>query len=45
VPGSQQVVVADALHFFEGKEDELVKVTVSFLDQVLHSGKPGDVER
>ena len=45
VPGSQQVIVADALHFFEGKEDELVKVTVSFLDQVFHSGKPGEAEK
>jgi pimeloyl-ACP methyl ester carboxylesterase len=45
VPGSQQVVVPDALHFFEGKEDELVKVIVSFLDQVFHSGKPGEVEK
>jgi pimeloyl-ACP methyl ester carboxylesterase len=45
VPGSQQVIVADALHFFEGKEDELVKVVVSFLDQALHSGKPGEAEK
>jgi hypothetical protein len=35
-------MVPDALHFFEGKEDELVKVIVSFLDQVFHSGKPGE---
>lgn len=45
VPGSQQIVVADALHFFEGKEDELVKVVSSFLDQVFHSGKPGEAEK
>jgi pimeloyl-ACP methyl ester carboxylesterase len=45
VPGSQQVIVADALHFFEGKEDELVKVIVSFLDQVFHSGKAGEAEK
>ena len=45
VPGSQQVIVPDALHFFEGKEDQLVKVIVSFLDQVFHSGKPGEVEK
>lgn len=32
VPGSDQIVVADALHFFEGREDELVKVLVGFLD-------------
>jgi pimeloyl-ACP methyl ester carboxylesterase len=34
IEGSQQVVVPDALHFFEGKEDELVKVVVSFLDDI-----------
>lgn len=34
IDGSQQVVVPDALHFFEGKEDELVKVVVAFLDDV-----------
>ncbi len=45
VPGSQQVIVPEALHFFEGKEDELVKVVVSFLDQVFHAGKPGEVEK
>ena len=45
VPGSQQVIVPDALHFFEGKEDELVKVIVIFLDQVFHSGKPGEAEK
>jgi len=45
VPGSQQVVVPDALHFFEGKEDQLVKVVVGFLDQVFHSGKPNDAEK
>ena len=32
VPGSDQVVVADAQHFFEGRENELVKVIVGFLD-------------
>lgn len=45
VPGSQQVIVPEALHFFEGKEDELVKVVVSFLDQVFHAGMPGEAER
>ena len=45
VPGSQQVVVPDALHFFEGKEDELVKVVVGFLDQVFHAGKLGEPEK
>ena len=38
VPGSEQVVVKDALHFFEGREDELVKVIVAFLDRVFHKG-------
>jgi len=45
VPGSQQVIVPDALHFFEVKESELVKVIVSFLDPVFHSGKPGEAEK
>lgn len=45
VPGSQQVIVPDALHFFEGKEGDLVNVVVSFLDQVFHAGKPGETEK
>lgn len=45
VAGSQQVIVPEALHFFEGKEDELVKVVVSFLDQVFHAGKAGEAEK
>ena len=40
VPGSEQVVVKDALHFFEGREDELVRVVTGFLDRVFHGGKP-----
>lgn len=32
VPGSEQVIVPDAQHFFEGREEELVKVLVVFLD-------------
>ena len=32
VPGSEQVIVPDAQHFFEGREEELVKVLVDFLD-------------
>jgi pimeloyl-ACP methyl ester carboxylesterase len=40
VPGSEQVVVKDALHFFEGREDELVQVVTGFLDRVFHAGKP-----
>jgi pimeloyl-ACP methyl ester carboxylesterase len=42
VPGSQQVIVKDALHFFEGKEDELVRVVVDFLDQRFHGARPGE---
>lgn len=38
VPGSEQIVVKDALHFFEGREDELVQVLVGFLDRVFHNG-------
>lgn len=40
IKGSDQVVVPDALHFFEGKEDELIRVIVTFLDQVFHQGNP-----
>jgi pimeloyl-ACP methyl ester carboxylesterase len=32
VAGSEQVIVPDAQHFFEGREEELVKVLVAFLD-------------
>lgn len=35
VAGSQQVVVEGAMHFFEGQQDELTKVIVGFLDNVL----------
>ena len=38
IQGSQQVVVADAPHFFEGKEDELTTIIVGFLDGVFHQG-------
>jgi alpha/beta superfamily hydrolase len=40
IPGSDQVVVKDALHFFEGREEDLTKVVVTFLDQIFHAGKP-----
>jgi len=36
VPGSRQVVIKDAPHFFEGKEDELTQVVVDFLDSIFH---------
>jgi len=39
VPGSDQVVVPDAQHFFEGREDDLVKVVVEFLDGRFVAGK------
>ena len=35
VPGSGQVMVKDAKHFFEGREDELVKIVAGFLDKNL----------
>ena len=44
-PGSKQVVVPDALHFFEGREDDLVREVVTWLDGLLHAGKPGESER
>ncbi len=34
VPGSRQVVVPGARHFFEGREDELTRLVVDFLDGV-----------
>ena len=40
IKGSDQIVVPDALHFFEGKEDELTKIVIAFLDQVFHNGNP-----
>jgi pimeloyl-ACP methyl ester carboxylesterase len=44
-PGSRQLVVADAPHFFEGHEDELVKEVVSWLDGLFHAGQPGETEK
>jgi len=34
-PGSGQVMVPGAKHFFEGKEDQLVKIITGFLDKTL----------
>jgi pimeloyl-ACP methyl ester carboxylesterase len=34
-PGSAQVVVPKATHFFEGQEEELLKILTGFLDAVL----------
>jgi pimeloyl-ACP methyl ester carboxylesterase len=44
IAGSQQVVVKDALHFFEGKEDELTGIVISFLDSVFQ-GKANSASR
>lgn len=38
IKGSDQIVVPEALHFFEGKEDKLTQIVVNFLDQVFHNG-------
>ena len=38
VPGSEQVVVKDALHFFEGREDDLAQILTDFMDRVFHGG-------
>ena len=35
IPGSRQVVVDGAQHFFEGKQDELTQIIVRFLDPIL----------
>jgi alpha/beta superfamily hydrolase len=45
VPGSDQVVVADAQHFFEGRENELVKVIVGFLDSRFGQPKSADNDK
>jgi alpha/beta superfamily hydrolase len=34
-PGSAQIAVPRAKHFFEGQEDELVKIVADFLDKSL----------
>ena len=41
MPGSAQVVVPEAEHFFEGKEDVLVETIKAFLDRVLGPPRPG----
>ena len=40
VPGSEQMKVPDALHFFEGQENELAQIVTAFLDRVFHDGNP-----
>ena len=44
-PGSGQVMVPDAKHFFEDREDELSGIVVKFLDQVFQPGKPAATGR
>ena len=36
IPGSVQVEVPDAKHFFEDKEEELLRIVVAFLDKSFH---------
>jgi len=38
-PGSGQVMVPGAKHFFEDREDELVKIVADFLDRTLKGGR------
>ena len=40
-PGSGQVIVPDAQHFFEDREDELVRIVVAFLDRAFSAAAPG----
>ena len=42
VPGSGQVVIPDAQHFFEGREDDLVKVVAAFLDSRFVTDKSAE---
>jgi len=37
-PASGQLMVKDAKHFFEGREDELVQIVVAFLDRSFTAG-------
>jgi pimeloyl-ACP methyl ester carboxylesterase len=37
-PASAQVMVPTAKHFFEGREDELVRLIVEFLDRTFKAG-------
>jgi pimeloyl-ACP methyl ester carboxylesterase len=39
-PNSGQVVIPNAGHFFEGREDELAATVVGFLDRVFGNDKP-----
>jgi pimeloyl-ACP methyl ester carboxylesterase len=42
VRGSEQLKVSAAKHFFEGQEDELVRIVAAFLDRVFHRGQPAN---
>lgn len=44
-PGSGQIMVPDAKHFFEDREGELTGIVVKFLDKVLRSGDPAAARR
>jgi len=39
VPGSRQVVIPNALHFFERREESLVQSIVEFLDSIYHGAQ------
>lgn len=45
IKDSEQVIVPNAEHFFEGKEDELAGIVVKFLDRVFHQGNPASAGR
>ncbi len=45
VKGSEQVIVPEAQHFFEGKEDELTGIVVTFLDRVFRQGNAASAGR
>ena len=44
-PGSGQIMVPNAKHFFEDREDELSGIVVKFLDKVFRSGDPAAARR
>jgi len=45
VKDSEQVIVPEAEHFFEGKEGELAGIVVKFLDRIFHQGNPASAGR
>jgi pimeloyl-ACP methyl ester carboxylesterase len=44
-PGSGQIMVPNAKHFFEDREEELSGIVVKFLDKVFRSGDPAAARR